>query len=550
MSSFTVSGNIVNVVDRKTFSGTIVVRDGIIASVTPSDEISSAPFILPGFIDAHVHVESSMLVPSEFARLATPHGTVATVSDPHEIGNVLGTKGVQYMIDNGSQVPFHFYFGAPSCVPATSFETAGATITAQEISSLFKKNKLKYLSEMMNYPGVLARDPLVMQKIQAAKDLGLPIDGHAPGLKGADAERYITAGISTDHECYTLQEALDKVKHGMKIIIREGSAAKNYDALHSLIGTHPDLVMFCSDDKHPHDLVKGHINELVKRSIVKHGYDTMDVLRCACYNPIKHYNLDVGFLQPGQSADFIIVDNLHDFTVQKTYIKGTLVAEKGKTFISSIKNEIVNNFETSLKTAEDFVVKGNEGTLQVIQAIDGELITKKLEVKAKIIDNQISVDLEHDILKLAVVNRYSNVPIAIAFINGFGLKKGAIASCIAHDSHNIIAVGTNDKDICNAVNAIIKNKGGIAISDDDSEALPLPVAGIMSPDDGYRVAKNYSTLDQKAKQLGTPLAAPFMTLSFMALLVIPSLKLSDKGLFDGTSFGFTPLIKQLSQKLI
>lgn len=539
MKPLTISGNIVDLVERRIFPGTVIVRDGVIASVTPSAETVSSQYILPGFIDAHVHIESSMLVPSEFARLAVPHGTVATISDPHEIANVLGTAGVHYMIDNGSQVPFHFYFGAPSCVPATAFETAGATITAEEICSLFKEDRLNYLSEMMNYPGVLARDPLVMKKIQTAKDLGLPVDGHAPGLKGSEAERYISAGISTDHECYTLQEALDKIKHGMKIIIREGSAAKNYEALHSLIASHPDCVMFCSDDKHPHDLVKGHINELVKRSIVTHGYDTMTVLRCGCYNPIKHYNLDVGVLQPGQSADFIIVDNLRDFTVQKTYIKGILVAEEGKTLISSRKNEVVNNFNTSLKKVEDFALEGSEGTIQVIQALDGELITKKLEVEAKIVNNQISVDLEHDILKLAVVNRYSNAPAAIAFINGFGLARGALASCIAHDSHNIIAVGTNDEDLCTAVNAIIKNKGGIAVACDGvEEVLPLPVAGIMSPDDGYSVAKQYSALDQKAKLLGTPLNAPFMTLSFMALLVIPSLKLSDKGLFDGDSFCF------------
>lgn len=542
MKPFSVSGNIVDLVEKKIFPGTIKVENGRITSITPSDDHLSEQFILPGFIDAHVHIESSMLVPSEFARLAVPHGTVATVSDPHEIGNILGTEGVHYMIRNGSQVPFHFNFGAPSCVPATAFETAGATITADEIRSLFVKCKLKYLSEMMNYPGVLARDPLVMDKIQAAKDLGLPIDGHAPGLKGADAARYISAGISTDHECYTLQEALDKLKCGMKIIIREGSAAKNYEALHPLIGTHPDQVMFCSDDKHPHDLVEGHINELVKRSIIEQGYDPLDVLRCACYNPIKHYNLDVGFLQPGQPADFIIVDNLRDFHVLKTYIKGELVAENGKTRIPSTKNEVVNNFNTSLKKEEDFAFEGSGDTLQVIQALDGELITKKLEVKVN--QGPILADPEKDILKLAVINRYSNAPVAIAFINGFGLKKGALASCIAHDSHNIIAVGVSDQDICKAVNALIENKGGISVaSDGEVDVLPLPVGGIMSPDDGYKIATDYALLDQKAKQLGTTLGAPFMTLSFMALLVIPSLKLSDKGLFDGTSFSFTPLLK-------
>lgn len=540
---FSVSGNIVDLIERNIYPGTVVVRDGRIESIIPSSNISSQQYILPGFIDAHVHIESSMLVPSEFARLAVTHGTVATVSDPHEIGNVLGIEGVHYMIRNGNQTPFYFYFGAPSCVPATAFETSGATITVEEICELFEKNKLKYLSEMMNYPGVLARNPLVMNKIQAANDHVVPIDGHAPGLKGQEAIQYISAGISTDHECYMLEEALDKIKYGMKIIIREGSAAKNYRALHTLIGTHPDFVMFCSDDKHPNDLVKGHINELVKRSIVQHGYDTIDVLRCASYNPIKHYKLDVGYLQIGQSADFIIVDNLHDFSIIKTYIRGQLVADNGKTLIPSVKNEVMNNFNVSIKKEEDFIIKGSEGSIQVIQALEGELITKKIEVKAKSHDGHLLVDLEQDILKLAVINRYHDAPISLAFINGFGLKDGALASCIAHDSHNIIAVGTNDRDLCKAVNAIIENRGGIAVvSKSNVEALPLPVAGIMSPDDGYSVANTYSLLDHKAKQLGTSLSSPFMTLSFMALLVIPSLKLSDKGLFDGSSFSFTSLL--------
>lgn len=546
METFSVSGKIVDLTNRKIYPGTVIVRNGCIESITPDDTISSQNYILPGFIDAHVHIESSMLVPSEFARLAVVHGTVATISDPHEIGNILGIEGVHYMLRNGNSVPFHFYFGAPSCVPATSFETAGATITVEDIQDLFKIDSLKYLSEMMNYPGVLAKDPLVMNKIQAAQNFKRPIDGHAPGLKGKEAERYITAGISTDHECYTLDEALNKIKYGMKILIREGSAAKNYNALHSLISSHPASVMFCSDDKHPNDLVKGHINELVKRSIVQHGYDTLDVLYAACIHPIQHYHLEVGYLQKGQSADFIVVDNLHDLNILETYIKGRLVAKNGKTLIPSIENKVVNHFNVSLKTEEDFVIKGVQGTIQVIQAMDGELITNKIEAKAKCRQGKLIVDVEQDILKLAVINRYKKAPVALAFINGFGLKEGALASCIAHDSHNIIAVGTNDHDICRAVNAIIENKGGISVAfKGNVEALPLPVAGIMSPDDGYSIAKKYSELDKKAKQLGTKLHAPFMTLSFMALLVIPSLKLSDKGLFDGNSFKFIPLQKDI-----
>lgn len=541
MSAFTLSGMIVDVIHRKIFPGTIAVKNGKIESVIEDTKAPTNRFIMPGFIDAHVHVESSMLIPSEFARLAVPHGTVATVSDPHEIGNVLGIEGVRFMIENGKKVPFHFYFGAPSCVPATSFETAGATIDAQEIRKLFKEDKLKYLSEMMNFPGVLSRDPLVMDKIKVAKELNLPVDGHAPGLKGGDAKHYIEAGITTDHECFTLDEALDKLKYGMKISIREGSAAKNYDALHTIIESHPEKVMLCSDDKHPHELVEGHINLLVKRSI-EHGYDTMDVLRCACYNPVVHYDLDVGLLQPGQSADFIVVDNLTDFNVLQTYIKGRLVAENGKTLIPSVECKILNKFDTSHKKEEDFKVPATGEKIQVIQALEGQLITQKLVEKGLIIDNSFVSDPSRDILKLAVVNRYGEAPVALGFIRGFGLKKGALASCIAHDSHNIIAVGVSDQDLCNAVNAIIDQKGGISVAFNGvAEGLSLPIAGIMSHLDGYQVARNYTLLDRKAKDLGTSLQSPFMTLSFMALLVIPSLKLSDKGLFDGSTFKFTPL---------
>lgn len=538
-------GNVVDVVARKVFPGSVTIRNGVIASIEPVAAPVPNQYIMPGFIDAHVHVESSMLVPSEFARLAVVHGTVATVSDPHEIGNVLGVAGVRYMIANGKQVPFHFYFGAPSCVPATAFETAGAEITKDEIRELFTKDGLVYLSEMMNYPGVINRDPVVMDKIKVAHDLGLPVDGHAPGLKGKEALAYISAGITTDHECYMLDEALDKIKYGMMISIREGSAAKNYEALHTLLKTHPDKVMFCSDDKHPNDLVVGHINQLVVRSIVEHGYDTMDVLRAACLHPVEHYKLGVGVLQVGQSADCIVVDNLRDFSVLQTYIKGRLVAEKGKSLIASVQSDIVNNFSIFPKQEADFAVAASGDVIQVIKALDGQLITEIVEAKPKVVDGCLVSDPERDILKMVVVNRYNEAPVAVAFITGFGLKKGALASCIAHDSHNIIAVGVTDRDIQDAVNAVIERRGGIAVSLGGAvDALALPVAGIMSADDGYSVAKSYSKIDAKVKQLGTSLHAPFMTLSFMALLVIPSLKLSDKGLFNGTTFTFTSLYKK------
>lgn len=543
MNELEVSGKIVDVIHKRIYPGTLRVVNGKIVSIKPNEKVEAAHYIIPGFIDAHVHIESSMLIPSEFARLASVHGTVATISDPHEIGNVLGLEGIRYMITNSRQVPFHFYFGASPCVPATTFETAGATVAPPDIRKLFEEDHLHYLSEMMNYPGVINQDPVVMQKIAIAKELNKPIDGHAPGLMGEDAIRYIQTGISTDHECYMFEEALHKVKHGMKILIREGSAAKNYAALHTLIKDYPDQVMFCSDDKHPHELVKDHINQLVQRSINEMHYDVMDVLRAASYNPIQHYKLDVGLLQFGDSADFLLVNNLSDLHVKANYIKGQLVAQDGRTLIKSIPAPIINNFQCSPKKPSDFQLKAYPGKIRVIQAFDGQLITQELISEPKIENDQFVSDLSRDLLKIVVVNRYQDAPPAVAFINQFGLKTGAIASCIAHDSHNIICVGVNEEDICVAINAIIENKGGISVANNGkAESLCLPVAGILSAEDGYFVAEEYSRMDRLAKKMGTPLSAPFMTLSFMALLVIPNLKLSDKGLFDVKRFAFTTLL--------
>lgn len=544
MHSFSRSGLIVDIINRRIFPGTVEVENGKIKRIIEDSKSKENIYILPGFIDAHVHIESSMLIPSEFARLASVHGTVGTVSDPHEIANVLGISGIRYMIENGKQVPFHFNFGASSCVPATKFETAGAAIGAQEIEELFKIDQLKYLSEMMNYPGVLNSDPMVMEKIKVAKRLGKPIDGHAPGLKGDEARKYIEAGISTDHECYELDEALNKIKYGMKILIREGSAAKNYGALHTLIETHPDKVMFCCDDKHPHELVKGHINLFVKRSINEHHYDLMDVLTAASLHPIEHYKLGIGLLRPNDSADFIVVDNLTEFNILENYVKGTLIAKNGKTLIPRIHAATPNNFSTSFKIPDDFALDVGNSEVHVINVEDGQLITHELLLPA---GPKKLPDTSKDLLKIAVVNRYENAKPAVAFVHNFGLKKGAIASCIAHDSHNIIAVGCSDQEICDAVNLLIEHKGGIAVVDkNEKHVLPLPVAGIMTNEDGYFVAEKYAEMDQRAKNLGSHLYAPFMTLSFMALLVIPELKLSDKGLFDSKRFTFVKSEKSLN----
>ncbi|MCM0042103.1 MAG: adenine deaminase [Algoriphagus sp.] len=501
------------------------------------------PFLLPGFIDAHVHVESSMLVPSEFARLAVVHGTVGTISDPHEIANVCGMQGVEYMIDNGKQVPFHFFFGAPSCVPATPFETAGGEISAADIRSLMARPEILYLAEMMNWPGTVNRDPLVMEKIQIAQQQGKPIDGHAPGLRGELAQKYVSAGPSTDHECFTYEEALEKIKLGMKISIREGSAAKNFEALIDLIDDYPEMLLFCSDDKHPDNLALSHIDELVRRAVAK-GKNTFDVLRAACINPITHYSLPVGQLREGDGADFILVKDLENFEVLATYIQGQKVAENGKSLIPRTKNEVINKFSTSLKTPREFQISGLGNQVRVIEALDGQLITPEIEGKIILKNGLAESNPDQYILKITVVNRYQDAPPALAFIKNFGLKSGAIASSVGHDSHNIIAVGVDDDSICRAVNLLIEAKGGVsAVWGDQEEVLPLPVGGIMSTEDGYEVAAAYTRIDHLAKEMGSTLNSPFMTLSFMALLVIPDLKLSDKGLFDGKKFAFTEVFK-------
>ncbi|MBX0332707.1 adenine deaminase [Pontibacter sp. HSC-14F20] len=540
-TSYTVSGRIIDLHQQEIFEGTVHVSNGRISKIV-REATSSSSYILPGFVDAHVHVESSMLVPSEFARLAVPHGTVATVSDPHEIGNVLGIAGVEYMVENGKKVPFKFYFGAPSCVPATPFETAGAEITAADIETLFQRDEIKYLAEMMNWPGVLHRDPVVMEKIELAKKYGKAVDGHAPGLRGEQAALYASAGITTDHECFTAEEALDKLAVGMKILIREGSAAKNFEALIPLLASHPDSIMFCSDDKHPDNLVEGHLNLLVKRALAK-NHDLFHVLRAACLNPVEHYKLEVGLLREGDPADFILVNNLEDFVVEATYINGELVAEKGKSKITFTPSEEINNFNTEPKTPEQFRLPADSASkIRVIEAFDGQLITHQIWAEPKIENGFIQSDVPQDVLKITVVNRYENAEPAVAFIKNVGIQRGAIASSVGHDSHNIIAVGVDDESIARTVNLIISAKGGVAAVDGDNEQLlPLPVAGIMSAADGYEVAQAYSAIDRMSKEMGSKLASPFMTLSFMALLVIPSLKLSDKGLFNGDDFKFVPV---------
>jgi adenine deaminase len=540
-NTFNTKGNIVDIPNKTIFYGEIEVVDGIIKSIQPfnSSTLQHEPYILPGFIDSHVHIESSMLIPSEFARLAVLHGTTGSISDPHEIANVCGIEGVHFMIENGKTVPFKFHFGAPSCVPATIFETAGAALNAKDVETLLAMPDIFYLSEMMNFPGVLHGDEEVMQKIAAAKKINKPVDGHAPGLRGETAKKYIDAGMSTDHECFTANEALDKLSYGMKILIREGSAAKNFDALINLMHVHYENMMFCSDDKHPDSLAEGHINKLCARAIAK-GIDIFKILQAACINPVLHYKMKNGILREGDAADFIVVTDLIDFNVTQTYIDGALVAENGKTFIESVTITPINKFDCTEKRAEDFALgaKENQTEIFVIEALEGQLITNKLIKPATIKDGLLVADITNDILKIVVVNRYHDAPVAISFIKNIGLKHGAIASSVAHDSHNIVAVGVDDESICEAVNLVIKEKGGVsAVGFDEKKILPLPIAGLMSANDGFKVAADYTNINNFAiKTLRSSMEAPFMTLSFMALLVIPHLKLSDKGLFDGDGF--------------
>ncbi len=535
---FSISGNIVDVLNQRIFQGTVTIKNNRIDSIK-EEPVSESRYILPGLIDAHIHIESSMLVPTEFARAAVVHGTVGTVSDPHEIANVLGLPGVQFMLDNAKETPFKFYFGAPSCVPATPFETAGASLSAAEIGQLLESPTIVSLSEMMNVPGVLNDAEDVLEKLNLAKAAGKIIDGHAPGLRGEAVKKYIGAGITTDHECFTLEEALEKLSLGMQIQIREGSAARNLDDLIPILETHYANCMLCSDDKHPDDLAEGHVNEMVKRAIAA-GVDPLKVLWSASVTPIKTYGLDIGLLQAGDPADFIIVDDLELFQVQSTYIDGQIVADGGLTQLSSQTTHPINHFEAEKQVPQNFQLKTKGASVPVIEVIDGQLVTKNYSWNP-MLDQAgfIQADLDADILKIAVLNRYSLSKPAVALIKNFGLKEGAIASSVAHDSHNIVAVGTSDEALARVVNLVIENQGGIAVATDDNDhVLALPVAGIMSDGDAFEVGKAYGTMDALAKTLGSKLTAPFMTLSFMALLVIPDIKLSDQGLFDGTKFEF------------
>ncbi|MBW6500454.1 MAG: adenine deaminase [Bacteroidales bacterium] len=534
-----IEGKIVDIQRRKIYPGRIIVEGTYIKEIIEK-ETGSENFIMPGLIDAHIHIESSMCTPGAFAMAAVSRGTTGVVSDPHEIANVLGTDGVKFMIEDAGKVPVKFWFGAPSCVPATSFETSGAVIDSQGVDELLKMPEIKYLAEMMNFPGVIYGDAEVNRKIESAVKMGKPVDGHSPGLTGENLRKYIFAGISTDHECTKMEEALEKISLGMKILIREGSAARNLEALKELIATHPDMVMLCSDDLHPEMLEKRHINKIAAR-LISEGYDLFDVLGSCTLNPAKHYGLEAGLLRPGDPADFIVVDNPREMNVLETWIDGRKVWDRGKILFDYKGAEPANKF-CSTKISKGGITVRKTGTkIRVIEAFDGELQTK--EIIADIPSaTWVLPDLNRDILKIVVKDRYTDSAPATGFIKGFGLKRGALAGSVAHDSHNIICIGTNDDDIINAINEVVKMKGGLAVAEGNHiSSLALPIAGIMSDKPVSTIAAQYEDLSRKVKEMGSLLSAPFMTLSFMALLVIPELKLSDKGLFDGRKFQFVPL---------
>lgn len=534
-----IAGKIIDVHKRRIYPGIVTVSEGRIESVTETDS-SPDMYIMPGLADAHVHIESSMLVPSHFAVAAVRHGTVAVVTDPHEIANVLGKEGVQFMLDNAANVPVKLVFGAPSCVPATSSESAGAKLGSADIRELLDEGKVKFLAEMMNFPGVIYDDAEVHLKLQAARNAGVPIDGHAPGLTGEELKKYIAAGITTDHECTSLEEALEKISGGMKILIREGSAAKNLEVLAPLLGYYPAEVMLCTDDLHPETLVRGHMNKLVAR-LISMGYDMFDVIRAASLNTFEHYSISAGTLQPGDPADFIVIDDPSSINVKQTWIDGICVYDGEKALFSPGEIVKINKFKCTRLLPDEIRVINEGGKINLIVARNGELTTDADVVPAG--EEPFLIPRPgKDILKIVVKERYNDKPPAVGFIRGFGIKSGALASSVAHDSHNIIAIGTNDRDIVAAINLIVDAGGGMSVvSDNGAEILRLPVAGIMSDLPVTAMAARYEKLSETVKSLGCRLDAPFMTLSFMALLVIPKLKMSDRGLFDGLTFRHIPL---------
>ena len=541
MTTFSITGYLVDIPGRTTRPSRVTVKDGRIHSIEPVDKPDKEVYILPGLVDSHIHIESSMLSPQQFARVAVSHGTVATVSDPHEITNVLGELGIEYMVESGSKVPVKFHFGVPSCVPATPFETSGAVLDGEKVERLLQDERFVYLAEMMNFPGVVGGDPDVVRKLQAAARQGKPVDGHAPGVRGEELEKYIGAGISTDHECSTYEEALEKIRLGMKIQIREGSAARDFDALGRLVDEYPDRVMLCSDDRHPDDLLEGHIDALIRKGLSR-GLDFYHLLQAATINPVQHYGLSNGLLRRGDPADMILIDHPRSFRVQQVFIDGRQVFDGKKPLFEVQEEEAPNVMQAGDVTAEDLEVKSESAHVRVIHAHDHQLYTSSSIERLEASDGLVHASTSRDVLKIVVLNRYKPQKPAVGFIRNFGLQWGALGTSIAHDSHNLIAVGVDDHSLQELLNHLIRIRGGLAVYDlEKVHSLRLEIAGLMTHQPAATVAEGYAYLTDKARELGCKLEAPFMTLSFMALPVIPELKITDQGLFDVGAFRYTSL---------
>jgi len=546
------NASIINVFSGEIIPGSIAVAKGYIAGFGsyPAKRVvdMKGRFVAPGFIDAHVHIESSMSCPAEFARCVLPHGTTTVAADPHEIANVLGAEGIGYMIDSSKDQPVNIYYTLPSCVPATDMETSGAKLGADDLLPFMNNSQIIALAEMMNFPGVIYRDNEVLRKIEGMKKQRKPVDGHAPGLTGRDLHAYISAGISSDHECTTEKEAKEKLNAGMHIMIREGTGAKNLKNLLPIINRQTSRrLMWCTDDRHPHDIIKeGHIDFIV-RSAIRMGLDPLTAIQMATINTAEYFGLNnVGAIGPGRQADLVVFSDIKNPVIEEVYFRGNLAAREGK-ILPEIKKPAPLNIWPSMNVdidKIDFSIPAVSRQARVIEIIPHQLITGQSLIKVAVSGNSAISDIKRDILKIAVVERHKGTGnTAVGFVRGFDLKQGALASSVAHDSHNIIIVGTNDEDMKTALEAVFKMGGGLAAASNGKilANLSLPIAGLMSLQPVKTIKEKLDNLIDISREFGSSLNDPFMTLSFLALPVIPELKITDKGLVDVAKFRIVPL---------
>jgi adenine deaminase len=536
-----IEGNLVDVVREAVFPARIETSHGIITLIERVDK-EFRDFLVPGLIDAHIHIESSLLSPSRFAEAAVPHGTTAVIADPHEIANVLGLEGIDYMVRDAAAVPLRFYFTAPSCVPATPFETSGAVLGPREVEKLLERDNFIALGELMNYPGAIRGDPDVIAKIDVARRLRKPVDGHCPLLSGEPLRAYVGLGISTDHECTTAAEALEKHALGMRVMVREGSVSKDLEALAPFARDHEFLLV--SDDLLLPDLLRGHLDRSLAAA-VSLGIDPFRALRAATINPARHYGLPLGLLEAGRMADIVRVADLGSFRILEVYIGGRRAAGQGRPTFVARPEPLPGRLSVRERSPRDFAVRasGPSAKVRSIGLVKDSLLTQSLKATLSVEDGLVMPDADRDILRIAVVNRYRDAPVANGFVTGFGLKDGAIAGSVAHDSHNIIAVGAGAGDVADAVNRVIREGGGFsACASGRGAILPLPVAGLMSAEPAAAVGETLDRLHAMAEAQGSTIPRPFMAMSFLSLLVIPSLKIGDRGLFDVDAFRFVEAV--------